>query len=67
MSLGPDTFTDLDFEDDAILLADTWLILVGMIRRMEEETQNFDINISNKKSEVMVISREIRRTSTQNI
>lgn len=36
VSLGPDTFTDLDFEDDAILLADTWLILVGMIRRMEE-------------------------------
>ena len=48
---------DLDFADDVALLADTWMVLVGMVMRMELVTQRFGINISAKKSEVMYVGR----------
>ena len=37
------------------LIADTCLVLVAMVMRMEQVTQRFGINISAKKSEVMYI------------
>ena len=39
------------------LIADTCLVLVAMVMRMEQVTQRFGINISAKKSEVMYIGR----------
>ena len=55
--VGQETVIDLDFADDVALLADAWMILVGMVMRMELVTQRFGINISAKKSEVMYVGR----------
>ena len=48
---------DLSFADDVALLADSWLVVVAMVIRMERVTQTFRINISAQKSEVMFIGR----------
>jgi hypothetical protein len=56
--VGDQLETDLDFPDDVVLLADTWMVLVSLVARMEEVTQRLGINISIKKSEVMLVSRE---------
>ena len=53
----PTAVSDLDFADDVALLADTWMVLSGMIMRMEAVTQRFGINISAKKSEVLYVGR----------
>ena len=55
--VGEERVVDLDFADDVALIADTWLVLVAMVMRMEQVTQRFGINISAKKSEVMYIGR----------
>ena len=55
--VGQETVIDLDFADDVALLADAWMILVGMVMRMELVTQRFGINISARKSEVMYVGR----------
>ena len=49
---------DLDFADDVALLADSWLVMVAMVLRMEEVTQRFGINISARKSELLYIGRD---------
>ena len=55
--VGGERVVDLDFADDVALLADSWLVMVSMVMRMEEVTQRFGINISAKKSEVLYIGR----------
>ena len=55
--VGQENVVDLDFADDVALLADTWMVLVGMVMRMELVTQRFGINISAKKSEVVYVGR----------
>ena len=55
--VGSERVVDLDFADDVALLADTWVVMVGMVMRMEEVTQRFGINISAKKSEILYIGR----------
>ena len=55
--VGEETVVDLDFADDVALLADTWMVLAGMVMRMEMVTQRFGINISAKKSEVLYVGR----------
>ena len=59
--------TDLDFADDVVLMADTWLVLAALVMKMEEVTQRVGINISQKKSEVMVIGREQEQLRTENV
>ena len=44
---------DLYFADDVALLTDSWLVMVAMGMEMEKETQNFGINISVRKSELI--------------
>ena len=55
--VGSERVVDLDFADDVALLADTWVVMVGMVMRMEEVTQRFGINISAKRSEILYIGR----------
>ena len=55
--VGSERVVDLDFADDVALLADTWVVMVGMVMKMEEVTQRFGINVSVKKSEVLYIGR----------
>ena len=55
--VGSGRAVDLDFADDVALLADTWVVMVGMVMRMEEVTQRFGINISAKTSEILYIGR----------
>ena len=53
--VGSERVVDLDFADDVALLADSWLVMVAMVMRMEQVTQRFGINISAKKNEVLFI------------
>ena len=39
--VGQENVVDLDFADDVALLADTWMVLVGMVMRMELVTQRY--------------------------
>ena len=55
--VGDERVVDLDFADDVALLADSWLVMVAMVMRMEQVTQRFGINISARKSEVLFIGR----------
>ena len=55
--VGQGNVVDLDFAGDVALLADTWMVLVGMVMRMELVTQRFGINISAKKNEVVYVGR----------
>ena len=48
---------DLDFADDIALLADTWMLLIGAVVRMEVVTHRFRKNNSAKKTEVMYVGR----------
>jgi len=50
-----------------LLMADTWLVLAALVVKMEEVTQRVGINISQKKSEVMVIGREQEQLRTENV
>ena len=43
---GRETVVDLDFAHDVELLADRWMILVGMVIVIEVVKQRFGINIS---------------------
>jgi hypothetical protein len=65
--VGRERVMDLDFADDVALLADTWLVLVGLVVRMEEVTQRFGINISVKKSEVMCIGRGAENLNVEDL
>ena len=56
--VGQETVVDLDFADDLALLAGSWMVLVGMVMRMELITQRFGINNSAKKSEMLYVGRE---------
>ena len=49
---------DLDFADDAVLLADSWLVMVTMVMKLEELTQRFGTNTSARKSEFPYIGRD---------
>ena len=55
--VGQRTVMDFDFADDVALLVDSWMVLVGMVMRMELVTQRFGINISAKKSEMLYVGR----------
>ena len=44
---------DLDLADDVAFLADSWLVMVAMVMKMEQVTQNFGIHLSARKSEVL--------------
>ena len=55
--VGDERVVDLDLADDVALLADSWLVMVAMVMRMERVTQRFGINISARKSEVLFIGR----------
>ena len=55
--VGGERVVDLDFADDVALLADSWLVMVAMVMRLEQVTQRFGINISARKSEVLFIGR----------
>ena len=55
--VGGERVMDLDFADDVALLADTWVVMVAMVMRMEQVTQRFGINVSAKKSEILYIGR----------
>ena len=55
--VGQERVVDLDFADDVALLADSWLVMVAMVLKMEEVTQKFGINISARKSELLYIGR----------
>ena len=48
---------DVDFADDVALQADTWVVLVVMVMRIQEVTQRFGKDISAKKVEVKFIGR----------
>ena len=41
---------DLDFADNVALSADSWQVMVANVKKMEEVTQRFDINISARKN-----------------
>ena len=56
--VGRERVVDLDFADDVALLADSWLVMVAMVMKMEEVTQSFGINISARKSELLYIGRD---------
>ena len=55
--VGQETVSVMDFADDVALLADSWMVLVGMVMRMELVTQKFGINISARKSEMLYVGR----------
>ena len=67
VTVGDTMVTDLDFADDVVLMADTWQVLAALVMKMEEVTQRVGINISQKKSEVMVVGREQEQLSVQNV
>ena len=56
--VGSERVADLDFADDVALLADSWVVMVAMVMKMEQVTQRFGINISARKSEVLFIGRD---------
>ena len=56
--VGSEKIVDLDFADDVALLADSWVVMVSMVMKMEQVTQRFGINISARKSEVLFIGRD---------
>ena len=56
--VGSERIADLDFADDVALLADSWMVMVSMVMKMEQVTQRFGINISARKSEVLFIGRD---------
>ena len=67
VTIGEEKVTDLDFADDVALLADSWMVLALMLERMEEVTQDYGINISTKKTEVMCIRRELEQIRVEDV
>ena len=67
VTVGNERVTDLDFADDVALMADTWMVLVGMVMSMEQVTQRFGINISAKKSEILYIGRGEGNVRTEDL
>jgi hypothetical protein len=67
LELGEERLTDLDFADDVALLADSWMALALMLERMEAVTQDYGINISTKKTEVMCVRREQERLAVEDV
>lgn len=38
VKVGAEAFTDFDLADNVVLLANTWWVLAGMVRRMQTDT-----------------------------
>ena len=63
---GDTIVTYLEFADDVGIMTVTWLVLAARVVKMREVTQRVGINISQKKSEVMVIGREQEQLRVKN-
>jgi hypothetical protein len=58
VTVGDELIYDLDFADDVALLGDTWEMLALMVNKMEAVTQEYGINISTAKSEIVHVGRQ---------
>ena len=48
---------DLDFADDVVLLADSWIVMAALVKKMKQVMQRFGIRIGAEKSVILYIGR----------
>ena len=65
--LRQERVTDLDVADDVTLLTDSWLVMVALVKKMDEVSQRFGMNISAKKSVLLYIGRDEGNVILENI
>lgn len=51
MRVWAEASTDLKFADDVVLLVDTCLVLVGMVRRMEKKKKKLQVTVISRNEE----------------